>query len=1053
MQWLAAVSVKRPTFAAVLMLLITVLGLTSYKSLGVDEFPNVDIPIVIVTTRLEGAAPEEVEREITDKIEGAVNTIGGVEELRSTSSEGVSMVIVQFTLDRDVDVAAQDVRGKIDQILFDLPKGIDAPTVTKVDPGAVPILLVALRSDGLPVREVTEIADKVVRRRIESVDGVGQVVLVGGRRRQISVWLNPLALRAANLTPAAVHAALATQNASAPGGSVEAGPESVPVRIEGLAADVDAIRKIVVAETAGRPIRVEDVARVEDGAEEEKSFAQVDREQTVVLSIQKQSGKNTVAVVDALKERVAEIQAELPAGVRLEVLRDNSAMIRTGLDSVTEHLIVGAILAALVVLLFLGNARSTIIAALAIPISIIGTFAVMKLAGFTLNFLTLLALALAVGIVIDDAIVVLENITRYIEEKRAKPFAAAVLATREIGLAVLATTLSLVAVFVPVAFAAGMIGRFLGSFGLTMAFAIMVSMVVSFSLTPTLCARWLPPPAERDHNKPLLARAVDVIYRPIERAYMVVLRFAMRRRWLVVVASLASLAAIGPLGGGLEKGFVPPDDKGQFEITLRAAEGTSVTETRLIAERFSDDVRRIPGVVRTLTTVADDVQQTSNLAKIFVFLSDPKQRKETQRDLMDQVRREVVPQHSAGLTIALGEVQGVNTGGTNANIMYSISGTDLDVLADKSTRITERLRAVPGAVDVQSSLLSGKPSLSVIIDRDRAADQGVRVSDVATAMQLFIGGVKATSYSEGGEQYDVRVRADARYRADMAGLSLITVPSSKHGSVPLASLVELDQVDGASKIERLARRRQVTISANSAPGAGDAAVEAAFKQIVAEEGLPPGYDLKPAGITKEAEKMGKSFLLVISLAFVFMYLVLAAQFESWLHPITILLALPLTVPFALLSLHLFDQSLNLFSGLGLLVLFGVVKKNAILQIDHTNHLRSLGLPRLEAILTANRDRLRPILMTTLAFVAGMVPLLFSRGIGSGLNRAIAGIVVGGQTFSLLLTLLAVPVVYSYFDDAIAFARRVLKPKPIDRGESELDAVIEGRPLPAPAAEE
>ena len=456
-----------------------------------------------------------------------------------------------------------------------------------------------------------------------------------------------------------------------------------------------------------------------------------------------------------------------------------------------------------------------------------------------------------------------------------------------------------------------------------------------------------------------------------------------------------------------------------------------------------------------VVTIGDSNDKTPNLAKVFVFLSDPKTRQETQRDLMDQVRREVLPHHSEGLTIALGEVQGVNTGGTNANIMYSISGTDLDVLAEKSTRITERLRAVPGAVDVQSSLLSGKPSLSVTIDRDRAADQGVRVSDVATAMQLFVGGVKATSYSEGGEQYDVRVRAEARYRADLAGLALITVPSSKHGAVPLSALVELAPIDGASKIERLARRRQVTISANSAPGAGDAAVEAAFKAIVAEEGLPPGYDLKPAGITKEAEKMGKSFLLVISLAFVFMYLVLAAQFESWLHPVTILLALPLTVPFALLSLHLFDQSLNLFSGLGLLVLFGVVKKNAILQIDHTNHLRSQGLPRLEAILTANRDRLRPILMTTLAFVAGMVPLLFSRGIGSGLNRAIAGIVVGGQTFSLLLTLLAVPVVYSYFDDAIAFVRRVLKTTPVDRGEAELDAAIEGRPSPAhaPAAEE
>ncbi|NUO53557.1 MAG: efflux RND transporter permease subunit, partial [Polyangiaceae bacterium] len=878
MQWLARVCVRRPTFAVVLMMLITVLGVSSYSSLGVDEFPNVDIPIVIITTRLDGAGPEEVEREITDKIEGAVNTIGGVEELRSTSSEGVSMIIVQFTLDRDIDVAAQDVRGKIDQILFDLPKGIDAPTVTKVDPGAVPILLVAVRSDK-PVRESTEIADKLVRRRIESVDGVGQVMLVGGQRRQIHVWLDPFALRAAGITPAAVHAALATQNATAPGGSVQAGPESISVRIEGRAPDVDAIRRIVVAETDGRPIRIEDVARVEDGQEEEKSFAQIDDQRTVVLSIQKQSGKNTVAVVDALKERVAEIQKELPEGVRLEVLRDNSSMIRTGLDAVTEHLVVGAFLAALVVLLFLGNVRSTLIAALAIPISIIGTFAIMKVAGFTLNFLTLLALALAVGIVIDDAIVVLENITRYIEEKKRKPFAAAVLATREIGLAVLATTLSLVAVFVPVAFAAGMIGRFLGSFGLTMAFAIIVSMVVSFSLTPTLCARWLPPPQEGHEVKPVLARVVDVVYRPIERVYMAVLGFAMRRRWIVVLASVASLFAIGPLGKTLPSGFVPPDDRGQFEISIRAPEGTSVTETRLITERIAKDVRDINGVVRTMTTVADDVQETSNLAKVFVFLTDPKTRVETQRQLMDKVRTDVLPHHPSNISVTLGEVQGVSTGAANANIMYSMTGTDLDVLAEKATRITERLKDVPGAVDVQNSYLAGKPSLAVHIDRDRAADQGVRVADVAQTMQLFVGGVKATSYSEEGEQYDVRLRADARFRADQEGLSLLSVPSMKHGAVPLASLVTLEAVDGPSKIERLARRRQIMILANAAPGYGDSAIQEAFNRIAQEEGIPPGYDIRPAGITKEAEKMSKSFVMILGLAFIFMYLVLAAQFE------------------------------------------------------------------------------------------------------------------------------------------------------------------------------
>ena len=575
-------------------------------------------------------------------------------------------------------------------------------------------------------------------------------------------------------------------------------------------------------------------------------------------------------------------------------------------------------------------------------------------------------------------------------------------------------------------------------------------MVVSFSLTPSLSARWLSPPAEGHEKKPLLARAVDVFYRPIERAYMVVLRFSMKHRWVVIVASLGALFASAPLGSTLPSGFVPPDDRGQFEISIRAPEGTSAAETRLIAERIALDVSAIPSVVRTMTTVADDLQQTGNAAKVFVFLTDPKTRVATQRELMDRVRTEVLPRHPSELSITLGEVQGISTGAANANVMYSITGPDLDVLAEKATRITEELKKVPGAVDVQSSLVTGKPALAVSIDRERAADQGVRMNDVATAMQLFVGGVKATTYSEAGEQYDVRLRADARFRADEEGLSLLSVPSMKHGAVPLASLVSLEATEGPSKIERLGRRRQVTILANAAPGYGDSSIQEAFQAILKKEGLPPGYDVKPAGMTKEAERMGKSFLLVTALAFVFMYLVLAAQFESWLHPVTILLALPLTVPFALLSLHLFGQTLNLFSGLGMLVLFGVVKKNAILQIDHTNHLRSLGKPRLQAILEANRDRLRPILMTTLAFVAGMVPLLLSRGIGSGLNQAIAGIVVGGQTFSLLLTLLAVPVVYSLFDDVIVFFRRFRGEK-VDRGEAELKTLLGEEH--APAAEE
>ncbi|WP_437334463.1 efflux RND transporter permease subunit [Sorangium sp. So ce394] len=1043
MQWLARVCVKRPVFASVLMLVIVVLGAAGYTRLGLDQFPDIDVPYVVVTTRLDGAAPEEVETEISDRIEGAVNTISGIEDLRSTSSQGVSQVVVGFTLEKDADVAAQEVRDKISAVLPSLPKGIDPPIVSRIDLGAAPVLLVSVESDR-PIRELSEIADKQVRRQIEGISGVGQVNVIGAQSRQINVWLDPIALRAQGITAAEVQRAIAAQNLMTPGGSVETGPEDLTLRVMGRVDSPEALGRIVLRQQDGRAVRLADVARVEDGRAEEKTWAQLDRRRAVLLSIVKQSGQNTVAVVDTVKARLAEVQRSLPEGTRIEVVRDGSRVIRTGIAAVKEHLVLGALLAAAVVLLFLGNARSTLIAALAIPISVIGTFAVMWVAGFTLNFLTLLALALAVGIVIDDAIVVLENIVRYIDEKGMKPFPAAVLATKEIGLAVLATTLSLMAVFIPVAFMPGMVGRFLKSFGLTMAFAIGVSLVVSFSLTPSLAARWLSGHRQAGaHAKPsILERAVDVFYRPIERAYMAALAWVMKRRWVIVVASVAALGSCGPIAKTLPAGFLPEDDQAQFEISLRAPEGTSLTSTRLIAERIADDVRRLPGVTSTLMTVGEGEQQASNVAKIYVMLVDPEQRALGQLEIMQKARGEILAKLPPELRVTAGEVQAISSGGqATGRIQVALQGPDLDRLAEYATRITEELRKVPGAVDVDNSLVVGKPELRAIIDRDRAADLGVQVADVAGALQLFVGGLKVSTYSEAGEQYDVRVRADARHRADAQGLSFLSVPSSKHGAVPLDSVVALEPDSGPSSIGRLGRRRQITISANAAPGVGDTAVQAALDRIIAEQKMPAGYSTQAVGSSKNTASTATSFAVVIGLAFVFMYLILAAQFESWLHPITILLSLPLTVPFALLSLKLFDQSLNLFSGLGLLVLFGVVKKNAILQIDHTNHLRAEGMPRLQAILQANKDRLRPILMTTIAFVAGMIPLVLSHGVGSGQNRTTGAIVLGGQSLSLVLTLLAVPVAYSLFDDAAEWLRRRRGRRAEDRGEAELDALL------------
>jgi hydrophobic/amphiphilic exporter-1 (mainly G- bacteria), HAE1 family len=1049
MQWLAQVCVRRPVFAGVLMLVIVVLGAVGYTRLGLDQFPNIDLPFVLVTTTLEGAAPEEVETDISDKLEGAVNTVDGIDELRSTSSEGFSQVAIAFKLEKPSDIAAQDVRDKVSLVMKDLPRGIDPPVISKVDPQAIPVLLVALRSR-LPIREVTEVADKRVRRQIESISGVGQVTIIGGRARQIHVRMDPVKLRAYNLSAVDVQRALATQNLTTPGGSVDTGPQAVTLRIAGRVTSIEDLGRIVVKSEAGSTVRISDVAVVEDGEEELTSIASYDGERTVTLSVRKQSGTNTVEVVDAVLKRLAEVKKTLPAGISLEVVRDNSAPIRTGVGAVKEHLIVGALLAAAVVLLFLGNARSTFIAAVSIPISIIGTFALMWFQGFTLNMITLLALALAVGIVIDDAIVVLENIVRYIEEKGVKPFPAAVLATREIGLPVLATTLSLMAVFVPVAFVGGIPGRFLKNFGYTMAFAVGVSMVVSFALTPTLSARLL---GGKGHQAGKgLSRIVDWFYRPVERVYMSILTWCMHHRWVVVVACAMSLGSCTQLIKHVPTGFVPVDDQGQFQVDIRTPEGTSADETALISERVAQQIRKLPGVVHTVTTVAGGDAKVQNLAGVYIALKDPRERKVSQLQLMDITRKQILAKLPKELRVSVSEVAAISTGASSAAVQYVLAGPDLHELEALAARMSPEIKKSPAVVDFDTNLITGKPEFRVAIDRDRASDLGVSVSDVADTLRMLVAGLKASSFAEHGEEYDIRLRAEKQYRRDVSGIALMTVPSRKYGTVPLSSVVNVTEGTGPSQVNRLGRQRQVTFMANVAPGYGESDVVKVVKAAFEKQHTGPAYRLVPTGRSKSSSELASGFMLAFGLSFVFMYLILAAQFESWLNPFIILISLPLTVPFALISLILFGQSLNLMSALGLLVLFGVVKKNSILQIDHTNHLRLQGKPRLEAILEANRDRLRPILMTTLAFVAGMIPLALSRGIGSGNNRNISGIVIGGQTLSLLLTLVAVPVFYALFDDVVQWRRRRKGAVVVDRGERELDALL-GTEAPPATAEE
>ncbi len=1027
MQKLAEICVRRPVFATMLILSLTVVGLFSYKSLGVDLFPKIDLPTITVTVVNPGASPQEIETEITDKVEGAVNTIAGIDELRSTSVEGVSQVFITFLLEKNPDIAAQEVRNKIDLILNDLPLTAEQPIVQKLDTDAAPVVRIAV-SASRSLREVTDVADNRIKQEIESINGVGDVQIVGGRRREIQIWVDPDKLRAFNVTVAQVADAVRAQNMEVPGGRVDEGTRELTVRTMGRIVEPSEFNNLVVANRGTYSVKLSDVGYAEDAAEEPRTEARLNGQPAVTLIVSKQSGQNTVAVADAVKERLAEISKTLPPGFKTEVVGDQSIFIKNSLEAIQTHLIEGSILAAIVVFIFLWSFRSTLIAGLAIPTSIVATFGLMAAMGFTLNNITMLALTLMVGIVIDDAIVVLENIFRFVEEKGIPPFQAAIEGTKEIGLAVMATTLSLLAVFLPVGFMGGIVGRFMSSFGLTSSFAIAVSLLVSFTLTPMLAARLIR--RSDDSKERALERHTEPddhgskqsrFYRPIDRTYTKMLSWSMAHRWAIVVACIVVIASIVPLFMFVGKNFLPVDDQSQFEINVRAPEGSTLAATSGLASRIAADVRTLPGVTDTLTTIGGGQQELVNNASIYVKLTPIEERNISQQDLMVRARNEIlqkyVKEYPNQLRTSVQQVAAISGGGfRNSDIQYVIGGPDLQKLTEYSNAMLEKMKTIPDVVDADSTLISGKPELRVVIDRARAADLGVKVADIAQALNTLVAGQKVSTFNAGTDQYDVRVRAIGAFRASVEGLQRMIVSSSKIGWVSLDNLVRIEEGTGPAAIDRLNRQRQVMLIGNVRPGGSQAAVIDQLNQFAKEVNIDPSYKTGLAGRSKELGRAGYYFALAFILSFVFMYMVLAAQFESFIHPVTILLTLPLAVPFGIVSLLLTGQTVNIFSGLGLLLLFGVVKKNAILQIDHTNQLRERGMERLEAIVRANRDRLRPILMTTIALVAGMLPLTISTGPGSGTNRSIGVLVVGGQTLCLLLTLLAVPVFYSLFDD-------------------------------------
>jgi hydrophobic/amphiphilic exporter-1 (mainly G- bacteria), HAE1 family len=1024
MQKLAEICIKRPVFATMLIMALVVLGLDSYRRLGVDFFPKVEFPFVTITTVLPGAAPEEVESQVSKRIEEAVNTISGIDELRSSSTEGNSIVSIQFSLDKDGDVAAQEVRDKVNQVLNQLPKDAKQPVIQKVATDASPIISIVVSSPR-DIRETTKLVEDLIKKNIESLNGVGDVRFIGDRTRQVQVVLDGEKLYSYNLNVDQIRAALVSQNVEIPGGRLDQGAREVSLRTLGRLLKPADFANITIGTSNGAPIHIRDVGYVEDGVVEPRSLARINGVPAVVMEVRKQAGTNSLDVIAVVKDKIETLQKDglIPKDLKVDYSRDQSFFIRGAFEAVQAHLIEGGIFAAIIVLVFIRSWRATLIAAIAIPTSIISTYTLMEVMGFTLNQISMLALVLMVGIVIDDAIVVLENIFRFQEEKGMDPVQAAIEGTREIGLAVLATTLSLAVVFMPVALMSGIVGRFMSSFGFTAAFAIMVSLLVSFTLTPALSARFLKSPPKGGHSN----TKEGLLFKVVANPYMGLLRWSMNHRWVIVVISLAVTYSSGPLFMSMGKDFLPVDDQSYFEVTLRTPPGSSLEGTTKAMDMLEGELKKLPGLKYLLTTIGADIQKRVDRGSIIVQLVQPEERSYTQQQLME-MSRDIVKKLPKELIIGVQLPALISGGASDRDYQYYIQGPDLAQLETYSRKIMEGLRQVPGVADIDSSYEPGKPELRVEINRDKAADLNVSVNSIATALRTLVAGDdQVTTYREGDDRYDVQLRVDKQFRTSPQALNRLFVPSTTLGNVPVSNVASLVPATGPTAIDRYNRQRQILIQANIAKGGSLSEAIDATQKIVAGLNMPPQYATGTVGRSKEFGKAAVNFVAAFVLCFAFMYMILAAQFESFIDPVTILLSLPLSVPFALLSLKIAGENYNIiYTSVGILVLFGIVKKNSILQVDHIKRLRAEGHDRLTAILQGCEDRLRPILMTTAALVAGMIPLALGTGAGAGSRRTVAIVVIGGQTMCLLLSLLVTPVAYSLFDDMKGIASKLIR---------------------------
>ncbi len=1025
---ISEICIRRPVFTWVLVGIPVVLGIVSFFELGVDLFPKVDFPVVAVTAVIPGASAEEMEANVTELIEEALNSISGVEEMESTSREGASTIIVEFDLKKDGDVGAQEVRDKLAMLGGSFPQGMEPPVVNKFDLDAAPIMTIGI-SGHRDVREVSEIAKHQIQESLQTVEGVGSVFVSGGQTRAINVIVDTDKLTSYELSVEDVRQALVTQNLEVPGGLVDQGSREMILRTLGRIRSPEKFNDIIVAHRKGFPIRIKDVGRVEDSIEEPRSLSRLDGLNSVSLFIQKQSGTNTVEISNAVHKRLAKLISALPPDINIEIINDQSRFIRKSLNEIRFHLLLAAFLVSATILLFIRDWRTTLIATLAIPTSIIPTFFFMSCMGFTLNNITMLALILAIGIVIDDAVVVHENIFRHMEEFGRSAVEAARAGTKEISLAVLATSLSLVVIFVPVAFMGGIVGRFFSSFGLTVAFAVLMSLFVSFTLTPMLCSRFLK--LDR-HRSGTAASKSGFLYRTAETSFGWLLRRALRHRWITVVVSVAVFLATIPLGQIIGVNFVPRDDQSEFQVRFSMPEGYTLSRSNQVVSEIEYRLLQLPGIAHHFIVIGESNGITGGQGdvtrgSIYFRIKELRDRDYSQFDLMARAReilKDFPDVHSAVLDVS---AIGGGGGGDTRTFQVQLKGPDLYKLNEYSEKLLAGLRNVPGLVDVDTTSAFRKPEIQVNIDRDRASDLNIPIQTIADTLGILVGGKIVSKYRDGSEQYDVWLRADKPFRANPQILSEITIPSPTAGPTQLGSLAQLQEGRGPSQIERSNRQRTVTVVAQPDKiSLNDATAKA--KEIIAALNLAPGYEVDFGGQADMLGETGYYFAVALGLSMLFMFLILAAQFESWVYPISILASLPVTIPFGLLSLLLFRTPLDLYSMFGLFMLIGIVKKNGILQIDKTNELRRAGVPRDRAILEANKVRLRPILMTTVMLIAAMFPIALGEGAGAGARASMAKVIIGGQALSLLLALLVTPVAYSLLDSFKNRLARLFRPR-------------------------